>query len=280
MSCEIDSRIFNKGTSFSSPLVSAATANLVGYSNDVINSFIARVLVVHGVSEPNEGHNFDLGHGILPDDIQQLVTCPEKSYTIIYNGEVEPGKYIELPIPWTEEIQNGKANFRWTVATQTNVDPQSPDDYSTSSVVTSFYPNTSKFLFKRGKSQKAVDIQNEKEKVTKLLAEGWTKDATFPISESGQTPYQAENELRADFKWDSIETRRKNKNAVMVNNPMFHLHALERGKRYKSEKIKYTLILTIVVSESGIDLYSKVRNKYRALLPIDLNIENRISINV
>jgi hypothetical protein len=84
MSCEIESRIFNRGTSFSSPLVSAAAANLVGYSNDVINSFIARVLVVHGVSEPNEGHNFDLGHGILPDDIQQLVTCPEKSYTIIY----------------------------------------------------------------------------------------------------------------------------------------------------------------------------------------------------
>jgi len=280
MSCEIDSRIFNRGTSFSSPLVSAAAANLVGYSNDVINSFIARVLVVHGVSESNEGHDFDLGHGILPDDIQLLVTCPEKSYTIIYNGEVAPGKYIELPIPWTEEIQNGKAYFRWTVATQTNVDPQSPDDYSTSSVVTSFYPNTSKFLFKRGKSQKAVDIMKETEKVTKLLSEGWIMDASFPVSESGQSPYQAENDLRADFKWDSIETRRKNKNASMVNNPMFHLHALERGKRYKSEKIKYTLILTIVVSESGVDLYSKVRNKYRALLPIDLNIDNRISVNV
>jgi hypothetical protein len=166
------------------------------------------------------------------------------------------------------------------VATQTNVDPQSPDDYSTSSVVTSFYPNTSKFLFKRGKNQKAVDIQKETDKVTKLLSEGWTKDATFPISESGQTPYQVENELKADFKWDSIETRRRNKNASMVNNPMFHLHALERGKRYKSEKIKYTLILTIVVSESAVDLYSKVRNKYRALLPIDLNIENIISVNV
>ncbi|OCA72988.1 S8 family peptidase [Chryseobacterium arthrosphaerae] len=273
-----DLRILTTGTSFSSPLVSAASAHLVGYSNDTINSFVARVLLIHGVSETTDSHSFELGHGILPDDIQQLVTCPASSYTIIYSGEVEPGKFIELPIPWTEEIDKGKVNFRWTVSTQTNVDPQSPDDYSTSSVVTSFYPHTSKFKFKNGGSTKIVDVVKNPDKEVELLSTGWFRESPFPVSESGQTPYQVENDLRADFKWDSMDTRRKNKNADNVYNPMFHLHALERGKRYKSEKIKYTLVLTVTTPKSEVDLYSKVRAKYSALLPISLDLENRISV--
>lgn len=273
-------RILTAGTSFSSPLVSAASANLVGYSNNTINSFIARTLLVHGASENTDNHSFELGHGVLPDNIEQLVTCPNSSYTIIYNGEIEPGKFIELPIPWTEEIQKGKVSFRWTVATQTNVDPQSPDDYSTSSIVTSFYPNKLKFKFKNGNTSKTLDLSKNPEQELELLKEGWTRDSPFPVSESGQTPYQVENDLRADFKWDSLDTRRKNKNADHVFNPMFHLHALERGKRYKSEKVKYSLVLTVSATKAEVDLYSKVRAKYTALLPIKLDIENRISVSV
>lgn len=171
-------------------------------------------------------------------------------------------------------------SFRWTVATQTNVDPQSPDDYSTSSIVTSFYPNKAKFKFKNGKRTTTLDLSKNPEQEIELLASGWTRDSPFPISESGQTPYQVENDLRADFKWDSMDTRRKNKNADNVFNPMFHVHALERGKRYNSEKVKYCLVLTVSTTKAEVDLYSKVRAKYSALLPISLNIENTVSVTV
>ncbi|QQL50600.1 MULTISPECIES: S8 family peptidase [Mucilaginibacter] len=271
------SRIMNAGTSFSSPIASATTGQLVGYSDDAINILIARALVIHGVSETGTGHNYEIGHGVLPDDIQQFATCPDKSYTLIYNGEIEPGKFIELPIPWSEDITTGNINFRWTAAVLTNVDPQSPDDYSTSSIVTSFYPNTSKYIFKRAGKTTQVDIAAEPNRVAQLEADGWVREAQFPVSESGQTPYQAENELRADYKWDSLESRRKNKRADNIRNPMFHLHALERGRRYNSAKIKYALVLTVISPKSSVDLYSKIRAKYSALVPVNLEIVARAS---
>lgn len=277
---QTNSRVLNCGTSFASPLVSSATSQLMGYSDDSINNLVARALIIHGVSERSVGHSYELGHGVLPDDIQQFVSCPNKTYTLIYNGEIEPGKYVELPIPWTDEITEGNANFRWTVATLTAVDPQSPDDYSTSSIVTSFYPNSSKFKFKNGSKTTLVDIDKEADRVVQLMADGWVKDATFPVSESGQTPFEAENELRADYKWDSLESRKRNKKASMVRNPMFHLHALQRGQRFNADKVQYALILTVEAAKAEVDLYSKVRANYSALVPIRLDIDNQIEVRI
>ncbi|CAM3836087.1 S8 family peptidase [Aquirufa aurantiipilula] len=271
------SRVLTQGTSFSSPIASATTSQLMGYSDNVINALIARALIIHGVSEKCVGYTNEIGHGILLDDIQQFATCPEKSYTLIYNGEIESGKYIELPIPWSEDILTGNIIFRWTAAVLTNVDPQSPDDYSTSSIVTSFYPNSSKFAFKKGNKIKQVDISVDPAKVQQLEAEGWAKLSTFPVSESGKTPFQTENDLRSDFKWDSLESKRKNKRAENIKKPMFHIHALQRGRRKNSKKVKYALILTVISPKSSVDLYSKIINQYNALVPVKLEITARAS---
>lgn len=274
-------RVLTQGTSFSSPLASAAAGKLMGYSSEDLSSLTTRALLIHGVSENGTGHTIEGGHGSLTEDIEIMASCPTQSYTLIFKGEIESAKYIQLPIPWTDEVSQGKVSFRWTSAVVTNIDPQSPDDYSTSSIEISFYPNNSMFLFKRGKQTKRIDTALiSSDELTTLTNDGWECKSIFPVSESGQNPFQSENELRADFKWDTLDTRSISKKVTGVKNPMFHIHAMERGKRRNSPKVKYTLILTVTTSSAEIDIYAKVRAKYSALVPINLNLNNQINVTI
>lgn len=75
------------------------------------------------------GHSVNFGHGILPENMNVVITCRDKLYSLIYQGEIEQGKFAEFQIPWVNEIVIGKVNLRWTVSVLTDVDPLSPDDF-------------------------------------------------------------------------------------------------------------------------------------------------------
>ncbi len=277
-------KVWNFGTSFACPIVSRTAGLIIGGSTNEIDTLVGRALIVHSVCEMNGiGHSINLGHGLLPDDTTQIITCPEKSYTLMYKGELDASKFVEFEIPWIDEIQEGKVNLRWTVAVLTDVDPQSPDDYTSNSIETFFYPNNRKYRFelvgKDGKVKKVkiVDIEGQKALVTELKSKGW-KQSTFPVSASGKT-HKSEEELRLDLKWDSLDTREVSKRASNLYKPKFHLHALGRGSR-GSQKVKFALIVTVEAPSATIDLYAQVINKYNALVPLKLNIEVPVAVKV
>ncbi len=236
-------------------------------------------MIIHGICEHGDGHNTDFGHGILPSDLNTITSCPEQSYTLIYSGEINSGSFVKLPIPWSDEITKGKVSFRWTSAVMTKIDPQSPDDYSTSSITTTFYPNDAKFIFKNGKKTKRLDIGANPEEMEKLLNEGWTCSFDYPATDNAKSSFKKEQDLKADLKWDSLDTRSITKNIDGVKNPMFVIHALERGKRNVNAKVRYALVLTLSTTSKEVDIYTKVRARYSELVPIKLDLENRISVS-
>ncbi len=270
-------RALTQGTSFSSPLATSAVGKIIGYCNAELSSLTARAMIIHGICEHGEGHNTDFGHGALPSDISMITTCPEQSYTLIYCGEINSGSFVKLPIPWSDEITKGKVSFRWTSAVMTKIDPQSPDDYSTSSITTSFYPSDTKFNFKKGKKIRKLDINAQSAEMEKLLNDGWTCSFEYPATDNAKSSFKKEQDLKADLKWDSLDTRNITKKIEGVKNPMFIVHALERGKRQINAKVRYALILTLSTSSKEVDIYSKVRARYTELVPIKLELENRIS---
>lgn len=272
-------RALTQGTSFSSPLATSAAGKIIGYSNAELSSLVTRAMIIHGICEHGDGHNTDFGHGILPSDLTTITSCPEQSYTLIYSGEINSGSFVKLPIPWSDEITKGKVSFRWTAAVMTKIDPQSPDDYSTSSITTTFYPNDAKFIFKNGKRTKRLDIGANPEEMEKLLNEGWTCSFDYPATDNAKSSFKKEQDLKADLKWDSLDTRSITKNIGGVKNPMFVVHALERGKRNVNAKVRYALILTLSTTSKEIDIYTKVRARYSELVPIKLDLENRISVS-
>lgn len=286
ISNESGKKMWNLGTSFASPIVAGTAGRLIGESNNVINSLTAKALLIHSALEKTNGHNVEMGHGIIPDDFESITTCGENSYTLIYRGEIETGKYAEFLIPW-ENIQQGKVKFQWTAAVLTDVDHLSSDDYTSSAVEVAFYPNRNRFNFRNvtgraldgsRKKSEVVDVAVNPDRAAYLLENGW-EQSSFPKSDPVDLQFRTEAELRADLKWDSIDTREVSKHSKNITEPTFHVHALGRGSRNNGAKVKYALVLTVTTPSAEIDLYDTILNKYSALIPLQLTTEAQINVS-
>ena len=278
ISTEIGSKDSTCGTSFSSPIVASWATQLIGYSSGAISPLVSRAMLIHSaLSAGDSGHNNEFGHGILPNSIEDIITCKSNSFTLIYQGELEFGKYAEFKIPWINEIKKGKVKFNWTSVVLSGIDPQGPDDYTTGSTMVSFYPHSNKYVFSKGSKTRRVDLNTESHIAEELEKDGWEKH-TFPISESGSVDYATEEELRVDMKWDTVDCRDSGKLTESIFEPMFHIHALSRGHRYISRKIRFALVVSVELADTEIDLYSEIINKYDLLVPIKLNIQTNIQI--
>lgn len=281
ISTEKGSKDSTYGTSFASPVVASWASQLIGFSKGAINPLVARGLIIHTAQPIDEdlNHNNQFGHGILAENIDDIVTCKSNSFTLIYQGELQFGKFTEFKIPWINDIHGGKVKFKWTSLVLCGIDPHSPDDYTTGSTMVSFYPNSNKYVFTKNNKTKRVDLNTESALARQLEQDGWTK-GQFPLSESGTKSYATEEELRSDMKWDTVECRTDGKLTESISNPMFHIHALSRGTRYIGKKIKFALVVSVELSDKSVDLYSKIVSKYDLLVPINLQIQTQAQVKV
>ncbi len=277
VSSQVGKKVLSMGTSFSSPIVAGIAGRLIGESNNTIDAIIAKALIIHATSI-DKVHTYETGHGFMPDDVETIVSCADKSYTLIYRGEIDSGKYAEYLIPWENSVEEGNVTFKWTVAVLTDVDELSSDDYTSTTVEIAFYPHQSKYIFRnvdkrlldgQKKDSEVVDMLSNPERADYLAANGWVQ-STFPKTDSPVSHYKTESELRTDLKWDSLDTRLISKKAKSVYSPTFHVHALGRGNRSENKKVKFALILTVTAPKAKIDIYNRILNVYNALIPIQL----------
>lgn len=288
VSQKLGNKVWSQGTSFASPIAASLAGRLVGESNNTIDTLTAKALMIHSARDNslNGSHCLEMGHGIVPDEMENIISCNEKSYTLIYRGELDPAKYAEFLIPWDENITKGKANFKWTVAVLTDIDQLSTDDYTTSSVEIAFYPNRNKYVFKNNtgidlegdaKKSEVVDISKNPERMEYLLLNGW-EQSNFPQTDSAKPQFRTELELKEDLKWDSLDAREVTKLSKSIDEPVFHIHALGRGNRNGVKKVKFALILTVTTPKTEIDLYANILNKYSALIPLQIDIKAQSEI--
>jgi hypothetical protein len=273
-------KILLQGTSFASPLVASYAAQLIGLSDDVLNPLVARAMLIHSTRlQTNDPHNNEIGHGTLTSSVNEIVTCKKNSYTLIYQGELTPGKYTEFQIPWMSEFTTGKVNFSWTSVILSEIDSGSPDDYTSTCTMLSFYPHSKKYKFAKDGVTRTVDLNANPEEGELLLTDGWVKN-NFPVTETTDLPYETEEELRTNMKWDTVDCRNTTKKVQNIFEPTFHIHTLSRGKSYSGDKVKFALILTVEIADESVDLYSKIINKYDALVALQLSVQNQVPIQI
>lgn len=282
-------KVLSAGTSFSSPIVASVAGRLIGESNGNINALIAKSLIIHSTTDKDKFHTNELGHGIISEDIETIVNCIDKSYTVIYQGQLDTGKYVEFTIPWDESIDQGSTSFKWTLAILSDVDQLSPDDYTSSTIEVTFFANKNKYSFKNTnnslipgesklKKSEIVDLDLNPKRAELLISLGWKKD-NFPITDSPKKQFVSESDLRNDLKWDTLDTRTISKKSKGLRNPSFHVHAIGRGSRLEDLRVKFALVLTVTSPKAEIDLYSSVLSKFPALLPIELDSLINVEVN-
>jgi hypothetical protein len=228
------------------------------------------------------GHSNDTGHGFLPK-IEEVVECAKKSYTLIFEGELEKGKYREFKIPWPNELKTGKAVFDWTLAIQSDVDPNSPEDYTTSSVELTFHPNYYRYTFSKkdlnGKIKIVkVDLDDDPDTGRSYASKGFKK-STHPAAETTDKQLDADGVLRGNLTWDSLDTRHVSKMAKSIKDPVFQVHSLRRGHRLESGKVCFAIALTITAEKAEFDIYSRILARFHSLVPIRMEAKSNIRVS-
>lgn len=263
-------------TSLATPQVSSAIANLIGkYSLDPLSS---KSLLLNKVYLDKE-FDIEYGHGILPNNIEDVTYCGDGSFTLQYRGRLLPTKFAQLQIPWPDMTIKGKVTFTWTLVVLADTDELSTDEYTKESMEVTFYPNDSRYVFiSPNKKTKVVNLEERPDLARQLLSQGW-KPGNFPKSESGPSPSLGEQGLRANLKWDSVVQGKKTfRSAGSIKNPFFHLHCFAREDGAYSRQTDYCLTLSVQLHKSHQDIYTPIVERYSALVPIAETIQQKVVV--
>ncbi|MEQ8837225.1 MAG: S8 family serine peptidase, partial [Lacipirellulaceae bacterium] len=273
------------GTSFASPLASRLNAQAIALF-DRSTALLGRALLVHAANFPGKAKQAKksdslLGHGCLPESIDDVLLCEDDSVTVVFQGDILPGRMAKLPIPWPSNVTiPGMIDVHWTVAALAPVDPMHPGDYTSCCLEETFYPNAQKYEFRPPKGTKEktkrLHVVDDQAEIKRLLKSKW-KQSAWPLSESGNT-YQDEEERRLDCKWESIVRRSTSKRAEKVESPLMTLHAI--GRNGAHERFDYVVIVTLRAAKFEGDLYTEIRQEYPALAPIRLRTEAETRIQI
>lgn len=220
------------------------------------------------------------GHGCLPETINDVLLCEDDSVTVVFQGDILPGRMAKLPIPWPRKSIPGKVQIHWTVAALSPIDPMHPGDHTSCCLGETFYPHAQKYKFRppqdgAGK-EKVLHLADDTNEIASLLESGWKK-AGWPETDSGNV-YLDEQAQRMDCKWESIVRRTKSKLARNVDSPMMTLHAI--GRNGANERFDYVVLVTLRAPKFTGDLYTEIRQKFPALAPIRLRTEAETRIQI
>ena len=208
-----------------------------------LGALALKALLVHTAIRNANGHCDKYhGHGALPENLDRYVVCGEGEISVIYQGHLEPKKYVKAPIPIPIDGLSGKVKIKATLCYATNVDPNAPGSYTRSAIEVTLRPNMEKFRDKKS-----------------------TRPTAIPFFDHGR--YESEMTLR-DFglKWDTVMSGEKSLLAdKSIREPFFELHYIPRegmSPYYVVDRMPYALVVTVKAPKST-DIYAKVCARYR-----------------
>lgn len=237
------------GTSFAAPYALRSAVGIRSVLGQDLKPLAIKALLVH--SADAGGHEkVDVGWGRVPEDLQEIITCPPGVARVVYQGELKPGKYIRAKLPLPADGLTGMVKLKATFCYACATDPQDASAYTRAGLEVAFRPN------------------QEKKKEGKANAD---TTSFFQLK-----AFATEEERRSDLgKWETVLHASKRMRGSSLDNPVFDIHYNAResgGRAFGAEKIKYALIITIEAPKHA-DLYNDILRAYsQTLVPIQPQI--------
>jgi hypothetical protein len=273
-------KIMADGTSYASPLASRLGALTNGLF-DRATPLLTRALITHCANHPDGEADHQIGHGYIPDNVDDVLNCSSTAVTIAFQGDVLPTNYYRLPIPLPADLNiPGNIKITWTIAAMCPVAYDHPGDYTTCCIEDTFYPHSDVFTFtpvnqKAGKPRR-LHIIDDKADIA-ALGKGWRR-SEFPVTRSGNM-YPTEHEKRElEYKWDTIVRRTVSARIASLHNPFIVLHAI--GRHSVVNRFPYAAVVTISAPKFTADLHNEIVRKYPVLQPIRIKTQAEIRIRV
>lgn len=223
-----------QGTSFAAPYLLRKAVGIRALFGHGISPLAIKALLINA-AEQGEHEKEHVGWGRVPGDISHLIESPPGVAKILYQGELNSGKYLRVPLPIPEGGIKGKVAIKATCCFATTVDPQDTSMYTKAGVQISWYP-------KKDDGAKAFFQQQ--------------KIAT-------------EAELRRDAaKWEPVLHAESNKIGSSLDEPAFKIHYMARdggAPTSRKEVVRYAFVVTLECKKHE-DIFSDILNTYPDLL--------------
>lgn len=250
-----------QGTSFASPYLLRSAVGIRSILGRDLTPLAIKSLLIHSANDSAHSRS-EVGWGKVPDDIMEVITSPEGTARVVYQGELKPGKYLRAPIPLPPDVLKGNVELKATFCFASSVDPQDASTYTRAGLDITFRPNESNF------------------KVSK--ATGKLKKNAETASFFDMSQYATEEERRSDWgKWETTLHSVITKRGSSLKAPVFDVHynAREFGAAAKSAvKIKYALVVSVKAPRHP-DLYADILRTYMStLVPLQPIVSVPISI--
>ena len=225
------------GTSFASPYVLRMAAGIRAILGEQISLLAIKALLVH-TAHRNEQSSNEIGWGKVPDNFAQIIESEEGTVKILYQGELSPGKYLNVPLPIPDNGIDGQVKISATCCISCETDPQDTSMYTRAGITIKWMPQFG-------------SNPNKTESFFK------------------QTRFATEAELRADAgKWESVLHSTKNKRGSSLDEPAFELHYSARengGLTNNASPVKYAFIVSIEAPKNK-TIFSDILTEYQDIL--------------
>lgn len=276
------SSLYGIGTSFAAPIVARKLAEILGYSS-IKSPLTSKALMIQSSDHPNTKPDKYLGYGVVKNNYLDMLECSKNKITVIYESSLLKGKMAKLAIPLVKNLNfDGRVKISWTICVNTSANNRDADDYTDMSIKDTFYPNVNKFTFTHPNTGKkrSIDILKDSEEAKLLYDTGWEQSGTPKSSSNTTLKYSTEQELRKDFKWDTVTKRTSGKVKFDdLNEPYIVIHALSRDREdIESDTIQYSIALTIEYIKCKEDVYEKTLEEYPLLQQAEIEIANEVRI--
>lgn len=223
-----------QGTSYAAPAALRTALGVRAILGKVLNPLTLKGLLIHCTDDGGTGNRRETGWGVIPTDVNHIILCPEGTARVIYQGVIDPAKYIRARLPLPKHNLIGMITVTATITFACEVDPQDPPSYTRAGLEVFFRPHAKQY----------------------------------------QTPHSLHPRTRSFFpdarntKWENVLHARNRFQPRTLKDPVFDLHYLARytGTSYPSApQMHYSLIITIEAPRIP-DLYDQVLRTYPNLL--------------
>lgn len=228
-----------QGTSFAAPLTLRMAAGVRSHFGKELSPLAIKALLINKSKNLGYGQ-IEVGWGKVPNAIDDLVVCSEGCVSVVYQGELEPKKYIRAQIPVPVNI-TGDITISATLCYASETDPQDTCSYTRSGIEVIFRPHEEK-----------IDDDAKQAKSSSFFSQSKL--------------YKTESELRKDaHKWETALHAKVTKRGTSLKNPIFDIHYNARefgGDAKKPSPIPYAMVITIE-SKVNKKIYDDVLRRYR-----------------
>lgn len=210
------------GTSFAAPLALRSAIGVRAVLGEAVRPLTIKALVIHA----SHAHDTDpaeaTGWGRVPSDLNELIVCGDGMARIVYQGRLNPGKFLRAHVPLPKGPLEGMVKITATFCYASPVDVEDAAAYTKAGLKITFRPHASK---SSGKQVKTRSFFSSKE-------------------------FRTEQEERADLgKWETVLHASHTMRGRSLHEATFDIHynAREGGGQASagSELIPYALVLTV-----------------------------------